>query len=269
MCAICGCDGHHEHVHADGTRHSHAHSHGHEHHHHNDHIDLETRVLAKNDALAVKNGAWLAEHGVMALNLMGAPGCGKTSLLERTIQALGARLMSVIEGDQETANDATRIKAAGAAVVQVNTGTGCHLDAAMVARSLEELAPRPGTVVVIENVGNLVCPSLFQLGERRRVVVLSVAEGDDKPLKYPHMFRAADLILINKVDLLAHVDFEIDRAIGNIRAVNPNATVLKVSAKTGEGVEGWCRWLSEQLERLRDRSEGCIQNPGHALGVER
>ena len=259
MCAICGCDHHHEHDH----------SHGHHHHHAHDHVDLEVRVLAKNDALAEQNGRWLAQRGVLALNLMGAPGCGKTSLLERTIRALPARSLAVIEGDQATANDAERIRAAGAAVIQVNTGTGCHLDAAMVARSLEELAPAPGSAVVIENVGNLVCPALFKLGEQRRVVVLSVAEGDDKPLKYPHMFRAADLLLINKIDLLAHVDFSVQRAIANARTVHAAVEIIEVSARTGEGIEAWYGWLRRQLERLGDGGERCIQAPRHALRVER
>lgn len=266
MCAICGCDDHHEHVHADGTRHSHPHSH--EPHGHHDHIDLETRVLAKNDALADRNRAWLAQRRILALNLMGAPGCGKTRLLERTIAAMPAGSLAVIEGDQATANDAERIKAAGAAVVQVNTGAGCHLDAAMVARSLEALAPRPDSVVAIENVGNLVCPALFRLGEERRVVVLSVAEGDDKPLKYPHMFRTADLVLISKLDLLAHVDFDLERAASNARAANPDVTLLPISARTGEGIEGWCDWLRAQLERLGDGGERRVERPGHALGVE-
>jgi hydrogenase nickel incorporation protein HypB len=268
MCAICGCDDHHEHEHADGTRHSHAGAHEHHAHEHH-HVSLETRVLAKNDALAEKNSAWLAQHGVAAINLMGAPGCGKTSLLERSIRSLGAAALAVIEGDQATANDAQRIRSAGARVIQINTGTGCHLDAAMVAQALAELAAPPGTVVVIENVGNLVCPALFRLGEQRRVVLLSVAEGDDKPLKYPHMFRAAELVLISKVDLLPHVDFSLECAAVNIRTVNPGALVLEVSARTGAGLEDWYRWLREPLEGLGDRRERGIQSPAHAAGIER
>ena len=242
MCDVCGCDSPevHEHVHADGTRHSHAHG---EHHHRHETVPLETRIVAKNDALADANRGWLAEHGVTALNLMGAPGSGKTSLLERTIGLLARGSLLVIEGDQATANDAERIRAAGAPVVQINTGIGCHLDASMVARSLADLAPARGALVAIENVGNLVCPALFDLGEQRRVVVLSVAEGDDKPLKYPHMFRAADLVLLNKIDLLPHVDFDVGRATANARAVNPGVEVLQVSARTGAGLEHWCRWL--------------------------
>ena len=269
MCGICGCDDHqddmHEHVHEDGTRHRHAHPH--EHHHHT-HVELERRVLAKNDALAQENARWLAERGILAVNLMGSPGCGKTSLLERTIRSQGARALCVIEGDQATANDAERIRAAGAPVVQVNTGTGCHLDATMVARGLEELAPRGGSVVVVENVGNLVCPALFRLGEQRRVVVLSVAEGDDKPVKYPHMFRAAHLVLINKTDLLPHLDFRVDHAVAGVRSVNPEAQVLQVSARTGEGMDGWYGWLAAELEGLRHRGERSFERPGHPLGLE-
>jgi hydrogenase nickel incorporation protein HypB len=241
MCAICGCEHHHHH------HHDHDHPHPHEH----QHVELEARILAKNDALAERNRSWLAEHGVVALNLMGAPGSGKTRLLERTIGPLGEATLAVIEGDQATANDAERIRAAGAAVVQINTGTGCHLDAAMVGRALAELAPRRGALVAIENVGNLVCPALFALGEQRRVVVLSVAEGDDKPLKYPHMFRAADLVLLNKIDLLAHVDFNVNRAIANARQVKPGVAVLKVSARTGEGLEAWHGWLRRELASVR------------------
>lgn len=266
MCAVCGCDHPHEHVHADGTCHSHVHAHaGHRHH---EHVELEARVLARNDAIAERNAAWLAARGVLAINLMGAPGCGKTSLLERTLKERNPASLAVIEGDQATANDAVRIRAAGAAVVQVNTGTGCHLDAAMVGRSLQELAPQRGTVVVIENVGNLVCPALFRLGERRRVVVLSVTEGDDKPLKYPHMFRAADLVLISKTDLAPHVDFDLERAASNARIVNPGVAVLRLSAKAGGGMQDWTGWLGRELEGLRDGAQRRIERPGDALRVE-
>jgi hydrogenase nickel incorporation protein HypB len=256
MCAICGCDDHdvHEHVHADGTRHSHPHTH--------EQVPLETRILAKNDALAARNRAWLAGRKVVALNLMGAPGSGKTALLERTIRDTnsGSSLL-VLEGDQATANDAERIRAAGAAVVQLNTGTGCHLDADMVARGLAELAPRAGSVVVIENVGNLVCPALFDLGEYRKVGVLSVAEGDDKPLKYPHMFRAAELMLVSKLDLLPHVDFDVARAIGNALAVNPDIQALRLSARSGEGMGAWYAWL-------RELQSGSLTAPSGASRVQ-
>ena len=198
--------------------------------------------MAKNDALAARNRAWLAERGITALNLMSSPGSGKTTLLERTI-AGSPREVSVIEGDQETLFDAERIRAAGAQVVQVNTGAGCHLDASMVARALDRLQPAEGSVLFIENVGNLVCPSLFDLGETRKVVVISVTEGDDKPLKYPHMFAAADLVVVNKTDLLPYVDFDLDRLTDDARSINPDVQVLPVSAKTGQHLDRWQQWV--------------------------
>src|ERR1700723_543042 len=213
----------HEHVHADGSRHSHELPHdGHSHQHHTASVvELEARILAKNDSLAARNRAWFAGREVLALNLVSSPGSGKTTLLERTIRDLKSELkFYVVEGDQATANDGERIRAAGAPAVQVNTGTGCHLEADMVARGVAELRPGPGAVLMIENVGNLVCPALFDLGERAKVVILSVTEGDDKPLKYPHMFRAAGVLLLNKIDLLPYVDFDVPRAIENARLVN-------------------------------------------------
>jgi len=271
----------HEHVHADGSRHSHGHHHDgdhdhhhddHDHHHHDDHdhghghhhehdhsantvavVPLEERILAKNDALASKNRAWFAGREILALNLVSSPGSGKTSLLERTIRDLNRELnLFVIEGDQATANDGERIRAAGAPAVQVNTGAGCHLEAEMVARGLQALKPGAGSVVMIENVGNLVCPALFDLGERAKVVILSVTEGEDKPLKYPHMFRAAQLMILNKTDLLPHLDFNVDEAIANARSVNPDITVIQLSARTGEGLERWYAWLRAQMACARD-----------------
>ena len=265
MCSTCGCDdgatptvtnlesgkvtsiGHaHDHAHA----HTHDHDHDHDHDHAHTHaprsrtVPLETRILAKNDALAAQNRAWFAGREILALNLVSAPGAGKTSLLERTIRDVGQPLaLHVVEGDQATSADGERIRAAGAPAVQLNTGTGCHLEAGMVARGLGELRPPVGAVVVIENVGNLVCPALFDLGERAKVVVFSVAEGDDKPLKYPHMFRAASLVLLNKVDLLPYVDFDVEKATANALSVNPALTILRVSARTGEGLEAWYDWL--------------------------
>ncbi|HEX3809515.1 MAG TPA: hydrogenase nickel incorporation protein HypB [Rhizomicrobium sp.] len=253
----------HEHVHADGTRHSHAHDHvhhdhghshdhGHDHHHEHGHapavlvVDLNTRILAKNDEAAARNRAWFKGREILALNLMSAPGAGKTTLLERTVADLKDRHpIFVLEGDQATDNDGLRIKAAGAPAVQINTGQGCHLDAEMLARGLGELKPSAGSVLFIENVGNLVCPALFDLGEAWRVAILSVTEGDDKPLKYPHMFRAAHLMLLNKIDLSAHVRFDPERAIAHARAVNPDIEVLKVSAQTGEGMDRWFDWIAK------------------------
>jgi hydrogenase nickel incorporation protein HypB len=228
-------------VHADGTRHSHAHEHP------ATIVELHTRILAKNDTLAARNRAWFAGREILAVNLVSSPGAGKTTLLERTIRDLGnEHVIGVLEGDQATTLDRDRIRATGAAVVQVNTGTGCHLEAEMVARGLAELRPPAGSILMIENVGNLVCPALFDLGERAKVVVLSVTEGDDKPLKYPHMFRAASLMLINKLDLLPHVDFDIPRVTASAREVNPAIAVISVSARTGEGMAEWYDWLRRE-----------------------
>jgi hydrogenase nickel incorporation protein HypB len=256
----------HDHVHADSSRHSHSHAHDdgdHDHGHSRDHshqaratpavVELEARILARNDALAAKNRAWFAGREILALNLVSSPGSGKTTLLERTIRDLKGELkLYVVEGDQATANDGERIRAAGAPAVQVNTGTGCHLEADMVARGLAELKPLPGSVVMIENVGNLVCPAMFDLGERAKVVILSVTEGEDKPLKYPHMFRAAEVMILNKIDLLPHVDFDVARAIANAREVNPEITVLQVSARSGEGLGSWYGWLRCEIGKSRE-----------------
>ena len=206
---------------------------------------VEERLLAKNDRLAEHVRDSLAAREITALNLMSSPGAGKTSLLERTVADLGWRhTVCVIEGDQETSFDADRIRRAGARAIQVNTGAGCHLDAAMVARALDELEPEPGGVVFIENVGNLVCPALFDLGELRKVVVISVTEGDDKPLKYPHMFAAADLVVLNKTDLLPYVDVDTARLTRDARRVNPGVAVLPLSARTGENLDAWFDWLA-------------------------
>ncbi|MFI9106516.1 hydrogenase nickel incorporation protein HypB [Streptomyces fildesensis] len=230
----------HAHPHAQGGGHSHPVNHG-------ETITLEQRVLAKNEDVASRNRDWLAGQGIMAVNLMSSPGAGKTTLLERTIRDLaGRRAVSVIEGDQETTFDADRIKRAGCAVVQVNTGAGCHLDAEMMHAALKSLSPEPGSLILVENVGNLVCPALFDLGERSKVVIISVTEGTDKPLKYPYMFAAADLIIINKIDLLPYVDFDPDRCQEYARSVNPKVRVLTVSATTGEGMSDWYDWVAEQ-----------------------
>jgi hydrogenase nickel incorporation protein HypB len=245
-------------VHADGTRHSHSHGdHDHVHEHQNRApdavVELEARILAKNDASAAKNRAWFAGREILALNLVSSPGAGKTTLLERTIRDLKVELkLYVIEGDQATVNDGERIRAAGAPAVQVNTGTGCHLDADMVARGLAELKPALGSVVMIENVGNLVCPAMFDLGERAKVVIFSVTEGEDKPLKYPDMFRAAEIMILNKTDLLPHVDFDVTRAIANAREVNPEIVILQVSARSGEGLADWYDWLRQQMSKTRE-----------------
>jgi hydrogenase nickel incorporation protein HypB len=245
----------HEHDHNhNGHQHHHDHGHDHQHdRHHPDHshgttIRLETEILSKNNRLAERNRGWLAGRNILAVNLVSSPGAGKTSLLERTIHELGHELsFSVIEGDQETTNDAQRIQATGCRVVQINTGTGCHLDSAMLASGLQQLDPPMNSVVFIENVGNLVCPALFDLGECARVVIASVTEGDDKPLKYPHIFRSSQLMLLNKIDLLPYVPFDLERCLNYARQVNPTIRILEVSAFRGDGLGGWYDWLREQM----------------------
>ncbi|MFF3627124.1 hydrogenase nickel incorporation protein HypB [Streptomyces sp. NPDC002164] len=211
-------------------------------------VTLEQRVLAKNEDLAARNRVWLAERDIVAVNMMSSPGAGKTTLLERTVRELTGRgrSVAVIEGDQETTLDAERIGAAGGDVVQINTGAGCHLDAEMTRDALTALAPRPGSLVLVENVGNLVCPALFDLGEGSRAVIISVTEGTDKPIKYPHMFAVADLVIINKIDLLPYVDFDPDQCEKYAMSVNPGLRVLRVSATTGEGMPDWYDWLDER-----------------------
>jgi hydrogenase nickel incorporation protein HypB len=257
MCATCGCSSP-----ATDRDHAHADHAGHEHRHDHQHVDadapaalvrLERDVLARNDRLADENRGWLAERGILALNLVSSPGAGKTTLLARTVRDVGAELrIAVIEGDQATSRDAERIAAAGAAVVQINTGTVCHLDAAMIARALPRLDPPPGGLLVVENVGNLVCPALFDLGEHAKVVVTSVPEGDDKPVKYPHMFAAADVMVLNKVDLLPHVRFDVDRCLEHAREVNPRLETFLVSATRGDGLAEWYGWL-RSITRSRAR----------------
>jgi hydrogenase nickel incorporation protein HypB len=241
----------HEHVHADGSRHSHPHrsddAPG------ADLLTLQTRILAKNDAFAEKNRAWFRGREILALNLVSSPGSGKTTLLERTIKDLKDELkLFVVEGDQATARDGERIRVAGAAAVQINTGSGCHLEADMLGRALQHLKPGAGSIVMIENVGNLVCPALFDLGERCKVVIFSVTEGEDKPLKYPTMFGAAAIMILNKIDLLPYVEFDVARAIANARQINPDIAVLRLSGRTGEGFEAWYDWLRKEVDALRD-----------------
>jgi hydrogenase nickel incorporation protein HypB len=194
----------------------------------------------------------LAGRNILALNLVSSPGAGKTTLLERTIHELGGELaLSVIEGDQQTLNDARRIQATGCRVVQINTGTGCHLDASMLARGLQQLDPPLNSTVLIENVGNLVCPALFDLGERAKVVIVSVTEGEDKPIKYPHMFRASSVLILNKIDLLPHVPFDVDRFLEYAHQVNPDLRILQVSATRGDGLADWYAWLRGQTPPRR------------------
>ncbi len=219
-------------------------------------VRIEQDLLARNDAYAAENRRHFADHGIFALNLVSSPGSGKTSLLVRTISAWQGRTpVAVIEGDQQTSLDADRIRATGANAVQINTGKGCHLDAQMVGRAITSLAPDDDSLLMIENVGNLVCPAAFDLGEAHKVVILSVTEGEDKPLKYPDMFHAADLLVVNKVDLLPYVTFDVDRAIAYARRVRPGLEVLRVSATTGEGFAEWLAWLERGSMRARERRD--------------
>jgi len=268
MCGTCGCSsdavvtvlvpdehGHDEHAHAED--HDHALPVGSGHGDTSRTVELQQKVLAKNDDLADGNRQWLRDRGILAVNVMSSPGAGKTTLLERTTRELaGTVSISVIEGDQETALDAMRIQAAGSKVVQINTGAGCHLDAAMVARGLRTLDPPSGSIVVIENVGNLVCPALFDLGEAAKVVLASVTEGADKPLKYPHMFRQANLVLLNKTDLLPYVDFDLKQYMSDVRRASPDALLLQLSATTGDGMRGWYDWLRRRIPPPHEERAG-------------
>ncbi len=267
MCTVCGCgegdnkiEGH-DHNHD----HDHSHDHGHHHHHHDNHshdygqgpaqahapgmsqsrmVQIEQDILAKNNAYANSNRSWFNTHGILTLNLVSSPGSGKTTLLTRTIDDIKHEFsLSVIEGDQQTTHDAERIRETGVKALQINTGKGCHLDGHMVGHALETLQPEEGSVLFIENVGNLVCPAAFDLGEAHKVAILSVTEGEDKPIKYPDMFHAADLMLLNKTDLLPHLDFDVDQCIDYAKRVNPGIKVLQLSAKTGEGMDSWYQWI--------------------------
>ncbi|MEN8138868.1 MAG: hydrogenase nickel incorporation protein HypB [Bacteroidota bacterium] len=281
MCTTCGCGSDedevkitlageeneqvHQHSH-DGHSHHHPHGHSHhdhshhdQHHHHgqdghtHDHslyktIDLEVDVLSQNNLLAERNRGYFEAKNILALNLVSSPGSGKTTLLESTLKAVNNKLdCYVIEGDQQTMNDANRINATGVPVVQVNTGSGCHLDSDMINKAVKKLKPKENSIVFIENVGNLVCPSMFDLGEEKRVVIMSVTEGDDKPLKYPDMFQSSNLCIINKIDLAPYVDFDIEKSIENAKKVNHHLEFIELSATTGEGMEKWIEWLERTV----------------------
>lgn len=277
MCVTCGCssddnevritkvDGttvQHSHVHSHGHEqheHSHSHDHGHEHHHHDDdhehsphqfrEIDLEREILHKNDLLAERNKGYFEAKNIFAINLVSSPGSGKTSLLERTIADLKSKIsFNVIEGDQQTTNDADRIAALHVPVIQINTGKGCHLDSEMIAKAVKELSPKDGSLMMIENVGNLVCPSMFDLGENIRVVIISITEGEDKPIKYPDMFYGSQVCIINKIDLLPYLKFDIEKLKDYAKKVNPNLEFFEVSAYTGQGMEAWYTFLKKSLK---------------------
>jgi len=290
MCMVCGCgkpdgppahdhgQGHdHSHGHTHGHDHTHTHSHSHDHGHHHHHgeggdihfgegaagitipgmsqqrvVQIERDILSKNDAYAAANRERLAQTGTLALNLVSSPGAGKTTLLVRSITDLEGRYpIAVIEGDQQTANDADRIRETGVPAVQVNTGKGCHLDAHMVGHAFDSIELKDASILFIENVGNLVCPAGFDLGEAHKVAILSVTEGDDKPIKYPDMFAAADVMILNKTDLLPYVEFDVERCLEFARRVNPDILCFQLSATTGEGTEAWCGWIEETAAKAR------------------
>jgi hydrogenase nickel incorporation protein HypB len=247
MCATCGCD-------ADGkvTMHEPGHQHDlndhHAHDHHTKVVNVEKDILHENDLLAARNRGYFDAKNILALNLVSSPGSGKTSLLERTLTDLKGELdFYVIEGDQQTTNDADRIHATGTKVVQINTGKGCHLDAHMVLHALQGIKPKENSVLFIENVGNLVCPAMFDLGEKERVVIISVTEGDDKPLKYPDMFYSSSLCIINKTDLLPYVAFDMDKVRANAKKINHNLEIIELSCTSGEGLQVWYNWLKAKV----------------------
>lgn len=275
MCTTCGCGPGEVKIEAgtgkavpvaahshDHDHHDHDHSHGHDHgHHHHDHghdhgvippadvttrtLQLERDILSKNQRFADENRAFLLKNQILALNLMSSPGSGKTTLLVETLKRMGETPASVIEGDQQTSNDAERIRATGHPAIQINTGKGCHLEAHAVGHAMEHLALAPRSVLFIENVGNLVCPAAFDLGESKRVVLLSVTEGEDKPIKYPDMFAIADLVVLTKVDLAPHVDLDMAALRANVARINPRATLLETSIR-GEGLKPWLDWLEQE-----------------------
>ncbi|ACK64524.1 hydrogenase accessory protein HypB [Rippkaea orientalis PCC 8801] len=283
MCVTCGCSddsqatlinvetgvktemNHHHHSHTlpDGTVITHSHDHQEHHTHfptdtatihakiHSNTISLEQSILRKNDLIAAQNRGWFKGRNILALNLVSSPGSGKTTLLTRTITDLKDRLnINVIEGDQETANDAQKIRETGCQVIQINTGTGCHLEADMVEKGYSQLNPPPHSILMIENVGNLVCPALFDLGEYAKVAILSVTEGEDKPIKYPHMFRESQVMILTKIDLLPYLQFDINRCLDYAKKVNPNIVIFQVSSTTGEGLTSWYDWLETTLSKI-------------------
>jgi hydrogenase nickel incorporation protein HypB len=263
MCGTCGCGTDSVFIGKPGSEHSHHHDHhehhGHHHHHHGHHhhhddnktvIDLEKDILDKNNVDAARNRGYFEAKNIFVLNLVSSPGSGKTSILERTLKDLKDDItFYVIEGDQQTMNDAERINTLNIPVVQVNTGKGCHLESDMIYRAVKELNPGENSVLMIENVGNLVCPSMFDLGEDRRVVIISITEGEDKPVKYPDMFHTADVCLINKIDLLPYLNFDVEKLKDYARRVNPRLEFFEVSATTGQGMDAWYEWLKQERKK--------------------
>ena len=247
MCATCGC-GADDSMHMHEGRAHHDHSHDHSNHSHKKVVDVEKDILQQNNLLAERNRGYFEAKNILALNLVSSPGSGKTALLERTLTDLKGELeFAVVEGDQQTTNDADRIHATGTKVVQINTGKGCHLDAHMVLHAVQGMKLKQNSILFIENVGNLVCPAMFDLGEKERVVIVSVTEGDDKPLKYPDMFHTSTLCIINKTDLLPYVPFDIEKVKSNAKKVNPNLDIIELSCTRGEGLDLWYDWLKSKV----------------------
>jgi len=269
MCGTCGCGSEengvtilnpkevkaheHHHHHDDGHSHGHSHSH-HGHHHHHDHgdrtvLDVEQNILQENNLMAARNRGYFEAKDIFALNLVSSPGSGKTAILEKTLQDLKDEIpFYVIEGDQQTLNDADRIDALGIPVIQINTGKGCHLEGDMVFNAVKQLKIKDSSILMIENVGNLVCPSMFDLGESKRVVIISTTEGEDKPIKYPDMFHTSDVCLINKIDLLPYLNVDIDKIKQYALQVNPNLKFFEVSATSGKGMDAWYNWLKSNFK---------------------
>ena len=277
MCTVCGCESEHHHDHNHHHHHNHKSNGSHLHFGSNkagvsvagfdhDHlVTIEKNILSKNDAFADGNRTYFKNNNLLAVNLLSSPGAGKTSLLIKTIEDLKqSTSIYVIEGDQETANDAERIRSTGVAAVQINTGKGCHLDAHMIGHALEEFQIEAGGLVLIENVGNLVCPAAFDLGEAHKVVILSVTEGEDKPIKYPEIFAASDLMIVSKTDLLPYLKFNVDKSIEYARRVNPNLEVIQLSVETGEGMADWNQWL---MSALRSTHAVTAESSSHLAGT--
>ncbi len=272
MCTVCGCAEGEARIEGHELKHDHDHDHSHPHQHDEQHhyghgaarahapgmsqtrmVEIEQNILGKNNEYAAKNRTAFVQQGILALNLVSSPGSGKTTLLTQTLNYLQDELpLAVIEGDQETSQDADRIRATGVRAIQINTGKGCHLDAHQVGHATDSLKPEANSVLFIENVGNLVCPAAFDLGEAHKVAILSVTEGEDKPIKYPDMFHAADIMLLNKIDLLPYLSFDVDKCIEYALRVNPRIKVLKVSATSGEGMDQWYDWIrmSHQIQLI-------------------
>jgi len=277
MCGTCGCgspdghisiqkpgvdlhDHHHHHTHGehshDHSHHDHSHSHDHNHPHEHDHshdpikktvIEVQQNILQHNDLMAARNRGYFEAKSLFVLNLVSSPGSGKTSILEKTLKDLKEEIsFAVIEGDQQTMQDANRIDALDIPVIQINTGKGCHLESDMVYDAVKQLDPKESSILMIENVGNLVCPSMFDLGERKRVVIISTTEGEDKPLKYPDMFHSSDICIINKIDLLPYLNFDLEKLRSYALQINPKLIFFEVSATTGQGMEQWYDWLKKE-----------------------